>query len=143
MCSRPAASAAVRSCPHKHMQGKDIAPAGGYRFRRTARLGSNRSYRYVYRKGKSYPSRDLTLVYAKGHSVKVGFSVSSKVGNAVTRNRIRRFLREDLRMRLSLLRNGSYIFVARPCARDVPHERLTAQIDQVLRKASLFREEEQ
>lgn len=121
----------------------DMAAAGSEGFPRRVRLGGNRNYRYVYRKGKSYPSRSLTLVYMKGRGVRVGFSVSSKVGNAVTRNRIRRLMREDIRKLIPGLKGGRYIFVARPCAKDIPHEKLTAELIGVIRKAGLFREAEQ
>ena len=120
-----------------------MAPAGSEGFPRRVRLGGNRNYRYVYRKGKSYPSRSLTLVYMKGKGVRVGFSVSSKVGNAVTRNHIRRLMREDVRKLLHSLKNGRYIFVARPIARDTSHEKLTGEINSVLMRADLFREAEQ
>ena len=119
----------------------DIAPAGRERFSRAVRLGLNRNYRYVYRKGKSYPSRNLTLVYLKGRGIRVGFSVSGKVGNAVTRNRLRRYLREDVRKILYRMKGGRYIFVARPSARAAEHQALTREVEWVLSRAALFREE--
>ncbi len=121
------------------MPGMDVSPAGRERFSRAVRLGANRNYRYVYRKGKSYPSRNLTLVYLKGRGIRVGFSVSSKVGNAVTRNRLRRYMREDVRKMLVRMKMGRYIFVARPSAKDVAHERLTHELQGVLSRAKLFR----
>lgn len=123
------------------MPGMDIAPAGRERFSRAVRLGPNRNYRYVYRKGKTYPSRNLTLVYLKGRGIRVGFSVSGKVGNAVTRNRLRRILREDVRKILYRMKGGRYIFVARPSAREVPHAQITREMEGVLLRAALFREE--
>lgn len=125
------------------MTGKDMAPAGSQGFPRKVRLGGNRNYRYVYRKGKSYPSRNLTLVYFRGRGVRVGFSVSSKVGNAVTRNHIRRLMREDVRKILSTMKDGRYIFVARPSAKGTAHEKLTGEIMSVLRRAGLIAEAEQ
>lgn len=124
------------------MDGKDISSAGRERFSRAVRLGSNRNYRYVYRKGKSYPSRNLTLVYLKGRGVRVGFSVSSKVGNAVTRNHLRRLMREDVRKMLHTMKYGRYIFVARPSAKGIAHEKLTQEITHVVERAGLFREVE-
>ena len=72
------------------MEGQDKHARAPQGFARKYRLGGNKNYRYVYRRGKSYPSRNLVLIYLKGREQKFGFSVSSKVGNAFTRNRIRR-----------------------------------------------------
>ena len=79
------------------MEDRHSAARGSEAFPRRYRLGENRNYRYVYRRGKSTPSRNVTLVYMKARDLKIGFSVSGKVGNAVTRNRIRRWMREDVR----------------------------------------------
>ena len=118
------------------MEGK--RPEG---FGRRFRLGSNKNYRFVYRKGKSTPSKNLTLIHLKGREQRFGFSVSSKVGNAVTRNRIRRFMREDVRRMRAQLKSGKYIFVARPALKNVPHSDLTRELNAVLRRAKLFKED--
>ena len=110
------------------------------RFPRRYRLGKNRNYRYVYRRGKAHPSRSMVLIYLKGRDLKLGFSVSGKVGNAVTRNRIRRILREDARQLRAELKGGKYIFVARPSARDVRHELLAREMRSVLSRAKLLNE---
>ena len=78
------------------MEGQDRNARISQGFARRFRLGDNRNYRYVYRRGKSYPSKNLVLIHLKGRDQKFGFSVSSKVGNAVTRNRARRVLRAAL-----------------------------------------------
>ena len=112
-------------------------------FARKYRLGENKNYRYVYRRGKSYPSRNLVLVYLKGREQKFGFSVSGKVGNAVTRNRIRRFMREDVRRMRTKLKCGKYIFIARPALKTVPHAELTREMHSLLNRAKLIREDMQ
>ena len=123
------------------MEGQDKHARAPQGFARKYRLGDNKNYRYVYRRGKSYPSRNLVLIYLKGREQKFGFSVSSKVGNAVTRNRIRRFLREDVRKMRTEMKCGKYIFVARPAIRDVSHEALTRELRNLLRRAKLLKEE--
>ena len=124
------------------MEGKDRAARGSEGFPRRYRLGGNRNYRYVYRRGKSYPSRNLVLIYLKGREQRFGFSVSSKVGNAVTRNRIRRYLREDVRRLREQLKTGKYIFIARPALKMAAHEELSRELRNLLRRAKLMKEDE-
>ena len=112
------------------------------RFSRQYRLGSNRNYRFVYRRGKSHPSRNLVLIHLKGRDLKIGFSVSSKVGNAVTRNRVRRWLREDVRKLRYKMKCGKYVFIARQGVADVPHEALTHEVSRLLQRAKLLKEEQ-
>lgn len=123
------------------MEGTRSATRGPESFPRRYRLGDNRNYRFVYRRGKSNPSRNLTLVHLKGRELKIGFSVSGKVGNAVTRNRIRRWMREDVRKLRTRLKCGKYIFVVRPSAAEISHAALTREIGSLLNRAKLLKEE--
>ncbi len=115
----------------------DAAKEHRFRLGRRFSLGRNKHFQYVYRRGKSFPSKLLVLVYLKARDVKVGFSVSSKVGNSVVRNRVRRCLREDFRMRRPDLPGGKYIFVARTVASRATHPELTREMNYLLRKAGL------
>lgn len=123
------------------MEGKDLKARAAQGFARRYRLGNNKNYRYVYRRGKSYPSKNLVLVYLKGSQQRFGFSVSHKVGNAVTRNRIRRCMREDVRKMRTRLKCGKYIFIARPALKMVPHEELTREMQALLSSAKLIKED--
>ena len=123
------------------MEGKRSAARGSFAFPRRYRLGDNKNYRFVYRRGKSVPSRNIVLVHLKGKDLKIGFSVSGKVGNAVTRNRIRRWMREDVRMIRARMKCGKYIFVARPALKGVSHEAFTRELMQLLVRAKVLKEE--
>ena len=124
------------------MEGTRPGARGSEAFPRRYRLGGNRNYRYVYRRGKSYPSRNLVLIYLKGRDLKIGFSVSGKVGNAVTRNRVRRILREDARRLRAELKCGRYVFIARQGIVDAPHEAVTREMRRLLSRAKLLKNED-
>ena len=101
-------------------------------------LGSNRQHQYVYRKGKSFPGRHLVLIYLKGRELKLGVSASAKVGNAVVRNRVRRYLREDFRHMKNQLKTGRYILIARTSAAEAGHEALCRDLRAIAERAKLY-----
>lgn len=109
-----------------------------YRLGRSFSLGRNKYFQAVYRRGKSTPTKHLVLVYLKARDLRVGFSVSAKVGNSVTRNRIRRMMREDFRILRPKLRPGKYVFVARHGAARASHAQLAADMRLALMRAGLF-----
>ena len=68
--------------------------------------------------------------------VRVGFTVTKRVGGAVERNRIRRRLREAVRLASpSPMRPGhDYVLVGRRAALDAPFERIKEEFDRALRR---------
>ena len=107
---------------------------------RQYRLQKNRAFQYVYRRGHSVACRDLVMLAAKGRELKVGFSVSKKVGNAVTRNRVKRRLRECFRPYLGDVKPGLYIIVARPSAAEATFQSLQRDVRYLLKKQSALKE---
>ena len=84
--------------------------------KRETTLKENYEFRRVYSKGKSGVS-PLLVVYARPNRRgrnRLGVTVSTKLGKAVVRNRVRRRLREIYRLAQPELRQGyDFVLVAR------------------------------
>lgn len=106
---------------------------------RQNRLGQNRQFNYVYRRGKKASCRELSLLYVRSKEKRVGFSVSKKVGVAVVRNRTKRRLRECVRPLLPQMKSGLYVFVARPTAAECSFQELNSRVKYLLRKVEALR----
>lgn len=107
---------------------------------RRYRLQKNRAFQYVYHRGRSVSCKHLVMLRAKGRGMQVGFSVSKKVGNAVTRNRVKRRLRECFRPYLGDVKGGLYVVVARPCAAEATFRTLQQDMLYLLRRHGVLPE---
>ena len=101
-------------------------------------LKRHKEFRYTYRAGRSVNSPLFTLVFAKSRSetIRIGFSVSKRVGNAVQRNRAKRRMRACITPMLDTLKGGlNVIVIAKPEVLDAPFSELQAQMKALLVRA--------
>lgn len=108
---------------------------------RTYRLAKNRDFQRVYRRGKSCGTHLMALVWCRAPrgELKFGFSASKKVGNAVTRNRARRRMRECVRLRIDHIRPGYHlIFIARRPIADADYKSIEKCTEKLLAQAKLW-----
>ena len=104
----------------------------------------NYEFRRIYRKGKSAVLPCLVVYCQKNRQGKsrLGVTVSTKLGHAVVRNKIRRRLREIYRLhKEEILPGYDIILVARTRAAAVPYQKLERQYLRAVEELKLLREE--
>jgi ribonuclease P protein component len=113
---------------------------------RRHRLSRSRDFEAVYRHGRSFASRYLVLYWfpredGDDGEARLGLAVPKSVGSAVTRNKLKRRLREAWRAELDRVPRGrDYVLVARAGLPEAVESRgiqwLGERIDEVLRRAA-------
>jgi ribonuclease P protein component len=107
--------------------------ARGFRFPRELRLQKRAEFDRVYRSGRRVSQPDFFVIYLCDESlvdVRVGFTVGRALGGAVQRNRLRRRLREAVRLSLPSAALGGIDMVIQPrkSALEADFARLQRQI---------------
>ena len=102
-------------------------------------LAKQEQYALVYEKGRSWVSSLMVMkALPNGLSLyRYGFSVSKRVGKAVTRNRAKRLLREILRV-TSVEPGWDIIFIARPVIATTGYAELKKSVESLLSRAKLL-----
>lgn len=103
------------------------------------RLTKRSSFSYIYKKGLVKSNKVLTLHFISATSIKVGVSVSKKIGKAVTRNLVKRRVKESFRKLIpEIKQKGNYIFVARVGIEALTFDEISREIKSLLKRAGQF-----
>ncbi|MCW2278281.1 ribonuclease P protein component [Heliophilum fasciatum] len=127
---------------------------------RTFRLRRNQDFQKVYQRGQSIGGRYVVLyrLHHQGTAIsskvkdkigfspalgqRFGFSVSSKVGNAVTRNYIKRVFRAICRRHAPhIAKNHDIILIARHKIKGIHFEQVEQDIVRLLKRGKLWVED--
>jgi ribonuclease P protein component len=109
--------------------------------KKTVSLKLNREFKSLYYRGGSTVSSLLVIYYRKNKKSenRLGLTVSKKTGNAVVRNRVRRLIKENYRLRENLIKDGyDIVIVARPRAADASFAEIGSALVYLLRKSGLI-----
>lgn len=107
------------------------------------RLKKRGAFAYVYRKGEKASAGNLLLLFAKSkEGFKIGLSVTKKVGGAVTRNRVKRLLREAIgKIRARIDEGYLYVIVAHPELANDDFATVCESVELAFKKAGKLEEE--
>ncbi len=103
------------------------------------RLNKHGSYSFVYRNGKRLSEPDVVLFFTPARTVRVGFSVSNKVGKAVVRNKVKRRLRAAAGLKLSRLKGCQAVVSANPSAAGKDYSTLDGELTRLFERAGLLK----
>ena len=97
------------------------------------RIKKNEEFQYLFKHGKSFANRQLVIYYVKKidqEHFRIGLSVGKKIGNAVTRNRIKRFLRQAFQDLEGNIENSyDIVIIARNPTKDMGLEEVKKKPD--------------
>jgi ribonuclease P protein component len=106
------------------------------------RLALRKDFQRVYRFGRSVANHQFVLyqnIRQANDPLRLGISVSKKVGNAVVRNRIRRRIKEIVRLKKDLLKIGlDIILIVRKPTAEMDYHQMEKSLNHIFRKADLF-----
>lgn len=102
------------------------------------RLKKNRDFQVVFKQGKSFANRQFVVYVLKQEDQaysRLGLSVSKKMGNAVMRNHIKRYIKEMFRGLADRLESGTdFIIISRRPVRAMAYQEMEKSLIHVLKK---------
>jgi ribonuclease P protein component len=108
---------------------------GTARFQRSQRLRRPIEFRAAYAEGRRFGNELLTATVRlnePGSGPRLGLSIAARsVGNAVSRNRLRRLIRESFRLQQRRLPPVDIVIGARDAARGAPAPQLRAAVQRL------------
>ena len=119
---------------------RNDSPAVRYPFGPDRRIQKSKEYRLVYDTGRKTPKSNFVafcLRRSDNEPTRVGFTTPRALGKAVLRNRVRRRIREAVRLNLWRLPVGwSFVFNPRRVAADRPFSEIVAEVEQVFARCA-------
>lgn len=109
--------------------------------KKSFRVKTEREFQKVYQEGKSCANRKFVVYRLDPEGRKhfrVGLSVGKKIGNAVTRNAVKRKIRAALQELGPTLLPLDFIVIARPGLEKLSYEEVRSNLEHVLKLAKII-----
>lgn len=106
------------------------------------RLKKRKDFRRVFRKGQSFANRQFVIyIYPrpKEGPFRIGISVNRKIGNAVTRNRLKRRIKEITRHWAPYLKPQiDFVIIARKPSATMNYSQIQSSLRHLFNKSKIF-----
>ena len=105
------------------------------------RIKKEKDFKVIFKRGKSYANRQF-VVYLKDQEIphlRLGISVSKRLGNAVKRNQIKRRIRAFYQLHKNELKSLEYVVIARNPVKDMDYHEIEKSLLHVLRIAKCIK----
>ena len=106
------------------------------------RVKNNKEFQEILYTGKSFANRELVIYYkekASQEHFRIGISVGKKIGNAVTRNKVKRHIREAfIHLDRHIKPEVDIIIIARKPTLHMDTSKMIKSVSHLLRKQRLF-----
>lgn len=107
------------------------------------RIKKNKEFQEVFKKGRSFANRQFVIYVLPKEFQKeyrVGLSVSKKLGNAVKRNQIKRYIRRSFHeLKERIIENNDYVVIARQPVSDMNFHDIKKSLTHVLKVAKVLK----
>lgn len=106
------------------------------------RIKKNHEFQHIFKNGKSFANRELVIYYFNKKDqehFRLGISVGKKLGNAVTRNKIKRYIREIFtQLKGKIKPEYDIIIIARQRCVDLDFDKMFHSVVHLLKKQHLL-----
>lgn len=110
------------------------------------RIKKNDDFQTVFKKGKSVANRQFVIYILRKDDQKnfrIGLSVSKKIGNAVKRNQIKRYIRQVFHELSEQVEPGKdYVIIARKPAAELDFHSIKKSLQHVLKLGKCLKRDE-
>lgn len=107
------------------------------------RIKDNKEFQHIFKHGDSFANRQLVIYYIhkrKQDHFRVGLSVGKKIGNAVVRNRIKRYLRQSFQdLEHKILPTLNIVIIARNPTRNMGYHEVKKSLLHLLSRKKLLK----
>jgi len=107
------------------------------------RVKKNKEFQEAFKKGKSVANRQFVVYILRKteqENFRIGLSVSKKIGNAVMRNQIKRYIRQSFHEFQDRVQNGNdYIIIARKPTAEMDMHEVKKSLEHVLKVGKVLK----